>query len=366
MWTAFRGRLAEADILLAALIVGAMAALDRVRGGSIAWRGAFFALIGGTALVKGIGFGAALIAAATLAVLIWDRDGPTFRALKTPVGIASAALIALAWPLLVLARHPEAMGLWLVHVTDRLASRPTQFAGETWADYLASPFWQTLPWTPLALVGGRISLRRAVRERCGPDRLLWAWAVVPAVLVSLATVKNAHYLVHALPPWSIWAALGLERLRERRGTSIGRFRGRVIVATLGVGVAFAAGFAVLAPRLDRRGAEWAFYERAGRLVRPGEPLVLLQDDWDRLPYPSPFGPMPHDLPIRLYSLNRPALWRSSPDDLRAHRPSGAFAVIARERDLPELERMGRVEVVARGPTTRWDRAFVLYRVLSGA
>ena len=32
------------------------------------------------------------------------------------------------------------------------------------------------------------------------------------------------------------------------------------------------------------------------------PLVLLYDDWDRNPYESPFGPIPHDLAVRLFYL----------------------------------------------------------------
>ena len=56
---------------------------------------------------------------------------------------------------------------------------------------------------------GARSLARAVRRRDDPaagdgagagDRLLWAWAVGPIALLSLATVKNAHYIIHALPP----------------------------------------------------------------------------------------------------------------------------------------------------------------------
>ena len=362
LWTGARGRLAEADILQAALIVGAMGALDRIRDRSARARWAFFVLLGLTSLLKGIGFGAALILASTLGLLFWDRDRKSLRALIAPAAVGVSLLLALAWPLLVLARHPEALGLWALHVTDRLATRPSQFAGETWGEYLASFFWQTLPWTPLALLGAWGSARRAARDRFGPDRLLWSWAVLPAALVSLASVKNAHYLIHSLPPWSIWAALGLETVRGRRAVAPDRFLRRVSLACLALGVLFASAFSLLAPRLDRRAPEWAFYERAGRLLRPGEPLLLLYDDWDRLPYPSPFGPMPHDLAVRLYYLDRPASWRVAGEDLLSRPPAPPFSAIARERDLPILKQLGPVEVIARGPTSRWDRAFVLVRV----
>ena len=101
--------------------------------------------------------------------------------------------------------------------------------------------------------------------------------------------------------------------------------------------------------------------RPARRVGPGEPVVILYDDWDRLPYPSPFGPMPHDLPIRLYYLGRPASWREGvgrwPD-----LPDRPFAAIGRDRDVEGLERLGRVERVAQGPPVRWDRTYSLFRV----
>ena len=81
-------------------------------------------------------------------------------------------------------------------------------------------------------------------------------------------------------------------------------------------------------------------------------------DWDRFPYPTPFGPMPHDLPVRLFYLGRPASWRLKSDPM----PCGSFAVIARKTDVEALGKLGRVEVVVEGPTTRWDRAYGLYRV----
>ncbi len=369
LWTVLRGRLAEADLLLAAMIVGLMAVFDAVRMGSTRIRGAFFVLIGLTSLVKGIGFGAVLVGATVLALMLWDRDRATFRAMRNPAGLLIAVLISLIWPLLVLARHAEALQLWTLHVTDRLATHPSQFAGESWGEYVLSPLWQTLPWTPLALFGAWISIKRAIRERFGADRLLCAWAVVPMVLVSLASVRNGHYLIHALPAWSIWAAIALDRLQKWRETSPERFRFR-LVAICGTMSLFAAlGFQFLVPRLDHRTAEWAFYRHVGRTIPSAEPLILLYDDWDRLPYPSPFGPMPHDLAARLFYLDRPASWRASPDDLIAHPPTRPFAVLGRERDFPALRKMGRVEMLSRGPILRAkaskvdDRAYVLFRVV---
>ena len=75
-WTVLRGRLAEADILLACLITWSLIAFDRLMTDPVTtpcshhgisswhwylWRWMFFVLLGVTAIVKGIGFGAVLI-----------------------------------------------------------------------------------------------------------------------------------------------------------------------------------------------------------------------------------------------------------------------------------------------------------------
>lgn len=367
-WTVTRGRLAEADVLLAALIAWALVVFDRVRQGGDgwqAWRWGFFGLLGLTALVKGVGFGGAFVGAVVVATLARDRDWRTCQRLLWPLGWGVALVLALAWPLVVLNRQPAALGLWVTHVTDRFAARPEHFASEPWGTYLLAWLGQTLPWTPIALVGAGASWRRTK----GGDRLLWVWAVAPVALVSLASVRNAHYLIHALAPWSIWAAVGLARLGERlrrRGWTVGRSGRGAAAGFATLGLAYALGFALLGPRFDRRGEEWIWYRTAAGCLEPGVPLVLLYDDWDRLPYPTPFGPVPHDLAVRLFYLERPACWRSGTDDLVRRPPwTGGlpFAVIARDRDLPELQQLGRVASVARGPATRWDRTYTLFQVI---
>jgi 4-amino-4-deoxy-L-arabinose transferase-like glycosyltransferase len=395
-WTVLRGRLAEADMLLASVVTWTLVAFDRVRAeieaDPVRWRGwrqAFWIALGLSTLLKGIGFGAVLVGVTVALVLVWDHDRRTLRRLVVEQGAVRewilALLLALAWPSLVLCRYPQALGFWTWHVTGRLAERPEHFASGPWWQYGPALLGQLLPWTPLALMGAGRSLARAVRRRDqaimpappAGDRLLWAWALGPVALLSLATVKNPHYIIHALPPWSIWAALSVERLGHRLiscGWSSQRLRRGAWIGFVGVGLAWSVVVAVVRPWLDQRGqgAEWAFYEAAGHYLRLDEPLVLLYDDWDRLPYPTPFGPIPHDLGVRLYYLGRPACWRFGVDALAADPPppqqGAAFAVIGRDRDVPALQRLGGVETVARGPVGRArmskvnDRTFCLYRV----
>jgi 4-amino-4-deoxy-L-arabinose transferase-like glycosyltransferase len=381
VWTVARGRLAEADVLLACVLTWTILAFDRLRSlpdsearKLIAWKIAFFGLLGATSLIKGIGFGAVLIVAVVGTTVVWDRDRGALRRLRSPLGWALAVAISLAWPLAMVARHGlGALSLWTLHVADRLAARPEQFAGEPWWQYGSGILIQALPWTPLVFVGAWYSLGRAIMVRSGSrtasiDRLLWAWGVVPLLLLSLATVKNAHYAIHAQVPWSIWGALGLSKLAERlqrRGWSTRRLRRLTAGGFAAVALAWGLGFRTLGPWLDRRGVEWAFYESAGRRLPPGEPTAFLYDDWDRNPYPTPFGPIPHDLAVRLYYLNRPACWHFDPKslaDCRRCSSSRGFAVIGRERDRPALERLGRVEVLADGPPVRFDRTYLLMRI----
>ncbi len=275
----------------------------------------------------------------------------------------------------MVARFPQALDLWLLHISDRLSAHPEHFAGESWWAYAPAPLEMMLPWTPFAILGGWRSVRRAWNHRNGPDRLLIAWAAVPVLLLSLASTRNAHYLIHALAPWSIWTARSLTRLvaRLRRkgwwSTARRRRFGRLLFPSLAL--VWGLGFATLGPWLDARGkgAEWAFYERAGRQVAPEEPLVILYDAldrpdrWDKAPYPTPFGPVPADLAVRLFYLDRPALWPFGlPKDLSTSPLRPEFAILARPRDEPALNRLGRVQQLAHGPTTRWDRTFALYRV----
>ncbi len=435
-WTVMRGRLAEADVLLACLITWAIMAFDRfcwtgaaasvTAGTDVArarWHGArwaFFAFLGASALVKGIGFGAVLIVLVASMMLMWQWDRELLRRLWFPAGWGLAGVLALAWPLAMVVRHgPEAITLWTTHFADRLVLHqgPGPFASEPWWEYLPSVLGQALPWSPLALVGAWRSLGRAVQggSRTGPvrdptpvpagavDRLLWVWAASPLILLSLAAVKNAHYAVCAQVPWSIWAALELAHLGEmfhRRGWDSARLRRTLRVGFAVLALAYGLGFWLLGPWVDQRGAEWAFYESVSRQVPPNVPLALLYDDWDRNPYDSRFGVLPHDLAVRLFYLGRQACWHADSISLTTHvharevidylpgqgRKSSphtagprasvlgatgdslapwigpAFAVIGRDRDLPVLARLGCVEVLARGPTLRRDRTYTLFRI----
>jgi hypothetical protein len=152
---------------------------------------------------------------------------------------------------------------------------------------------------------------------------------------------------------------------EARGWSPYRVRRAGVVGLSIVAAAYGLGFGLFGPRFDRRGKEWAFYEQVAAVADQDEPLLLLYDDWDRDPYPTPFGPIPHDLAVRLYYLDRPAIWHrlGEPVPPEAGPAPESLAVVARDRDVPALAELGEVQTLARGPVFRWDRAFSLFRVV---
>jgi hypothetical protein len=266
------------------------------------------------------------------------------------------------------------MPLWTSHITDRLATRSSQFAGESWIEYLLFPIVQTLPWTALVLVGAWQSAKTAKYQSESLDRLLWAWFLVPSLLVSMASARNSHYLIHGLPPLSIWAAMSLDRWGQRlqsRGWNLRQITRGATLLFVTIGAGWGIAFTLIGPKLNVRDAELAFYERVGQTIDASTPLILLYDleraeRWDKDPYPTPFGPIPSDLAARLFSLNRPTAWRSGIKGLRSDLPQRTFHIIARERDFEDLSKIGRVEIIDRGPLTRWDRVFVLYRIRTQA
>jgi 4-amino-4-deoxy-L-arabinose transferase-like glycosyltransferase len=416
-WTVIRGRLAEADMLLACLITWALVAFDQLLSQSgdkvgiditlrwRCWHWAFLVCLGTSALVKGIGFGTVLILIVIGGVLIWQRDGTALRRLWLPAGWALAVALAVAWPLFMVAQHGQrAVSLWTMHVWARLIQQegPGPFAGESWWEYIAGLLGQGLPWTPFALAGAGSSLRRAlggnftsgglavspalVRVLAG-DRLLGVWAVLPLILLALAPVKNAHYAISVQVPWSIWAALALARLGTHlrmEGYSRHRLRIALGVGFMALALTYGLGLWLFASSFNRRGVEWAFYEAASRKVPIGMRLALFYDDWDRKPYITPFGSIPHDLAVRLFYLGRSACWHAGPTlgwpndhilgrcstspltvvgpQLTTSTQDDSFAVIGRDRDLPLLRQFGHVEAICRGPTVRPDRTYVLFYV----
>jgi 4-amino-4-deoxy-L-arabinose transferase-like glycosyltransferase len=211
-------RLAESDIFLWALVLACIWVFCQVhvepKSNSQPRRArlAFFILLGATNLAKGLLFGAAIVLLPCLGFFVAGRRWRELRWFLYLPGIMIFVLLALGWPLAVVTQYPDALSLWSKHLLGRLAvGEGSMNPGPIWY-YFATVPWQLLPWTPIALFGLGPSARRAWHEPAGADRFLWLWFVLPFAVLSLATGKHHHYLIHALPPFSFWAAEGLVRL----------------------------------------------------------------------------------------------------------------------------------------------------------
>lgn len=173
-----------------------------------------FIALGMTNLAKGLLFGTVMAAVPMAGFLLWNADRRRIGRYLWFWGFAAFAIVALAWPMSVIARIPDAVDIWKYDHVGRLD-------GEYVA--LTKPFWyyakvlpgEIAPWTPVALLGLCLTARTAFRTRYSPERFLWCWAILTPVVFSLPTGKNHHYLLHCLAPWAVLSVPGLVWLRTQ-------------------------------------------------------------------------------------------------------------------------------------------------------
>ena len=373
-----RGRLAEADVTLACLVTWAFVALDRLRTADShrAWRWAFFALLGMTSLVKGLGFGAALILSASGR---GHRPGID-RPVDGPVDAERQGLGAGRRPGGDVAGAGSDGGIRRRWACGRCTSptgwraKPEVFIGGPWWQYGPAVLLQAMPWTPIALMGAWPSMRRAWRDPGRPRPVALGLGGGAGAGPVGGDGQERPLRDPRLAPV---VGLGGARIDQDRGLArrprvvadarIRRAAARWLFG--GLGLVVGVGYVAVGPRLDRSGRRSG--RRASRSAATsilGLPLVILYEDYDRKPYPTPFGPVPHDWAVRLV-LPPPA----GVVEARCRRPRRAtawdgFVCVARlgtgicpalrkgwvgSRRSPEARRI------------RFDRTFTLFRVTPG-
>ncbi len=182
-----------------------------------------FGLLGLTWLAK-FHFGLVMTAGAVGLFCLIQRHWRAMVAPINPVGWALLALGAGLWPYLVLQQLPDAWSVWRTETLGRLDELDKQ---PFWF-YLPHLMWLTLPWTPLALFAVRSSWQKAwsrqgtVSPLAGNssqqyversrERFLWIWLLVQLLVVSATANKHKHYIMPALPVFSIWSGRQLVRL----------------------------------------------------------------------------------------------------------------------------------------------------------
>jgi 4-amino-4-deoxy-L-arabinose transferase-like glycosyltransferase len=235
--------LAEADVFLSPIVAGAIALFVRIEAraaaipnkrvsflGARPWLVlAFFVLVGMTNLAKGLVFGTVMALVPVGAFLLWNAELTAIRRYVWLWGWLVALAVAVAWPLAVYQRYPDALELWHFDLFGRL--RGHYLEEPAWY-YAVQLLWVLLPWTPLAFAGLWMTRRQAFGERGSPARLLWCWAILPGAVFSLAQGKHHHYLIHSMAPWAIVAALAAVRAWERAAEWPAWLRRPVVVAAV--------------------------------------------------------------------------------------------------------------------------------------
>ena len=263
-------RKAEADMILVLLIAAALCLVathdptESRRTSFLRWAG-----IWTCAAISWLGkfhFGPAMIFAPAIAWIVFERRWRFLLGMCNPVGLLVFAAAAGIWPALVLQRLPEAWGIWQEETIGRavgeLGRQPIWF----YFPHLAT--W-TLPWTIFAVMAWPASWKAAFgrmhfaqdadlpRTIASPgtglhqridtlwrniviggdsrERFLWIWLAVTFAIVTVSANKHPHYILPALPAFSLWTGLRFSQLAAQAG------RGeRLLSMPLAAGLTFVA------------------------------------------------------------------------------------------------------------------------------
>lgn len=273
-------RKAEVDMILVLLITAALALVvghhpdESRRTSRLRWIG-----IWAFAAVSWLGkfhFAPAMIFAPAIAWLVLERRWRFLLEMFHPVGLLLFAVAAGVWPAMVLQRLPEAWAIWQEETIGRavgeLGRQPVWY-------YLPHLVTWTLPWTLFAVLawpesvrtgfgtvasewrGRRIPSRAVIttstaRRRCNEawrnivaggdsrERFLWIWFGVSLAIVTISANKHPHYILPALPAFSLWTGRRFAQLamQARQGR-------RLIPLPLAITLTVAAIVAVAGPVL---------------------------------------------------------------------------------------------------------------------
>ena len=407
-------RLAEADILLACIVVAAIVVFIHLQGIGLPQPSnrprllalVFWVLIGLTNLCKGPLFGAAMVLTPCLAWLLWRRESPAWKQMWSPTGLALGILIAVAWPALVLMKEPAALDLWLYHTVGR--AKGATIYSRPWWYYVPMIPTQLLPWTPITLIGTVPSLKRMWREGDSADRFTWLWALVPIFLLSFARGKSHHYLLSCLPGFTLVTTIAVleieQHIREKNRYAVAVARGAIFVLAPGALLGgLVAGFKLTNFRADawilgvvvclgmllagvftlRRRPSRVFAVFLLTLVlsvvqvhvhllpardtrRPDRRfLTTLQEHLP--PQPLIFATGGPEIVRHIFYVQVPLIGVWNPEDIGKHLgEEKVFFVVTRMNQLRLLERFGSVSVVSQSEYTRNEESpqdrFTLFRV----
>lgn len=357
-------RLAESDIILQALVLGAISLFVWREWGDAVWsprqhfavRLSFWALLGGMNLLKGVGFGAILTVVTCGGWLILRGDANGLKRWWSWTGAALAAVIGLAWPIAVTLYEPGGLSIWHDQILGR-ATGSLGYAQPVWYYALHWPV-QLLPWTPFLFVGSASSWKRARTDAKSADRLLWWWALSHPAVLTLSSGKHHHYLIYALPALTPIIVQGLFQASEglaRRVTALQSPRKLQFAGVCLLGVVIAGHLtvqAVVMPRRDPSAADTQFLAEVEQQVPATATLTALGGQ---------------DVARHVFYLHRPLNAFSKTEKLLPLMSSSdALYVIARGTYETDLRDVGNVAPVLQSHATRRETSpadrYTLFRL----
>ena len=340
-----QARLAEADMPLAACVVGSLLCFLSARAPSrmgVAegrwWAWAFWVLAGVAFLFKGP-VGPLFVAVGVACWMALKRDLGAWRFLASPVGLAAFIVLVGAWPLAAWRAYPPIAEAWWQETLGRAAGELRE--PHPWWLYLVNTPLMLLPWLPACVV----AVLAVRRDGSIPSTVLkWAglFVGVSMLLLSLMAFKAKHYMLPALPPMSLVAAVGLLAVVKRSA--------RATTAVFGVVLACIVGVMLwVMPKFDDYRPSADLGRAASRLVPPGRTVYLVGLREAHVAFYV-------RLPVkRIDDVDRATLDLTAAESY-AIAPLSAAAALEREGFVEELARMER-------PASRRDREpLVLLRI----
>lgn len=250
-YSQMQSRLAESDMFLCAAVSSAMyfyarAAIDRPHGRFVqhALAVLFHVSCGCAFLSKGP-VGLAFIFGGIALYHALARQWPGAFPLFDPIGLPTLIVMVACWPIIAYAQDPGIMEQWLVHNVGRFLGQMDGRQHPLF--YLGMAPLLLLPWTPTAVVSlwPNKEKDRSLEKQ---HWLLMAWFLFGLAFLTVSVWKHKHYIIPVMPPLSVAAALGLERILfspNRRPWPMAIFG----VALAVIGVATLMGTRIKAPDL---------------------------------------------------------------------------------------------------------------------
>jgi 4-amino-4-deoxy-L-arabinose transferase-like glycosyltransferase len=229
------GRKAEVDMLLCLLTTSALFLIaghqsdESPRRTRLRWIGIYCLL--SLAWLAKFHYGLAMVLGPCVIYFLIQRRYRSLGHLANPIGLAIFMASVLIWPYLLLQQVPEAWQVWRWETVGRavgeLGQQPLWF-------YIPHLLWLSLPWTPLAIAAIPASWRQAWRAADARERFLWVWLLTVLAIITISADKHKHYLIAALPVFSLLAGqrFALLARRVRQGQPVLNVRGAVILSVV--------------------------------------------------------------------------------------------------------------------------------------